>query len=295
MAAIGAALATLAKGPVGIAVPALVAIAYAAWRRDRTVLRRLGLVPVLGTALVAAGLWYLAAFAEQGGAFLDVVLKENLVRFIDTDDARTGHAHGIWYLPVLGLVGILPWVPLLPLAKPARRGDAPLELAAVWALVVLVFFSIANAKRSVYLLPGFPALALLIGTGVAAGGRPLARRLAATYLPALALLGLVALALAASIDPGTLLHRWLKPDDAQGASAIAGAATRYAPLMAMLGLVTLAGAVAIERSRRTGAWLRLTIGVGTIMVLWTATFGAIIHPRSPGHAACGRSWPTWIA
>src|SRR5262249_17819796 len=81
--AVGARLAPLAKGPVGLALPALVAVAYAARERDRAVLRRLGVVPVLGIAAAVAGLWYLAAFAAQGRAFLDVVLRENVVRFID--------------------------------------------------------------------------------------------------------------------------------------------------------------------------------------------------------------------
>jgi 4-amino-4-deoxy-L-arabinose transferase-like glycosyltransferase len=281
LAAGGAALATLAKGPVGLAVPGLVALAYAAWRRDRSVLRRLGLVPVLGTAIGVAGLWYAAAFAQQGGAFLDVVLKENLVRFVDTDDARLGHAHGVLYLPLLGLVGLLPWTPFLPFATPSRRDDA-LALAGVWALVVLVFFSVANAKRSVYLLPALPALALCVGAGVAAGDRPWARRLAAAYLPALVLLGAVALAFATGLDPGGLLHRWLKPDDAHGATAVAGAAARQAPFMAILGIVTLAGAVAIDRSRRAGAWLGVVVGVATLMVLWTAAFDAVIHPAIAG-------------
>jgi hypothetical protein len=284
VAGAGAALATLTKGPVGLAVPALAALAYAAWRRDVAVLRRLGVVPVLGIAALVAGVWYLVAFAEQGRAFFDVVLKENVVRFIDTDDARTGHAHGVLYLPLLGLVGFLPWVPLLPLAVPARRDDEALGFAAVWSGVVLVFFSLANAKRSVYLLPAFPALAVLVGAGVASGARPAARLLAAAYLPALIVLGGVALALAAGIDPGVVLHRWLRPDDARGARALADAAPR-GPLL-ILGCATLVAGVAIERARRAGDWSRLVTIVAVAMIGWTATFDAAIHPaiartRSP--------------
>lgn len=289
-AALGAGLATLAKGPVGLVVPALAAGAFAVWRRDRGMLGRLGVVPVLGAGAAVAALWYAAAFAQHGSAFLDVVLKENLVRFVDTDDAGTGHAHGLFYLPLLGLVGLLPWVPLLPLAR-VRRDDAPLALAAVWAVVVLVFFSVANAKRSVYLLPALPAFALCVGAGIAAGRTGLARRLAVAYLPSLALLGGVAIALAGGVDPGTLLHRWLKPDDAHAASAVAGAARRAWPLMAGLGAVTIAGAIGVERARRAGAWTPLVLGVATLMVLWTATFGAVIHPA----VAATRSLRTFMA
>jgi 4-amino-4-deoxy-L-arabinose transferase-like glycosyltransferase len=283
-ATVGATLATLAKGPVGLAIPALAASAYALWRRDAGVLRRLGVVPVLGVATLVAGAWYLVAFAEQGRAFFDVVLKENVVRFIDTDDARTGHAHGLFYLPLLGLVGWLPWVPLLPLALPRRRDGEALPFAAVWAGVVLVFFSLANAKRSVYLLPAFPALAVLVAAGIAWNGRPAARRLAVTYLPALVLVGALAIAIAAGVDPGVALHRWLRPDDQRGARALAAAAPGV-PL-AVLGVATLVAAVAIERCRRAGEWSRLVAIVAGAMVAWTATFDAAIHPaiartRSP--------------
>lgn len=277
-AAVGAGLAALAKGPIGLALPALAVAAWAAWRRDRTVLQRFGAIPVLAGGMLVAGAWYLAAFAEQGSAFLDVVLKENLVRFIDTDDARTGHAHGPLYLPVLGLVGWLPWVPLLPLAVPERRATPAVRFAATWAVVVLVFFSLANAKRSVYLLPAFPALALCVGAGLAAGVRPFVRRLAAAYLPALVVLGTIALAFAAGLDPGVLLHDWLKPDDAHGASAVAAATAGAAPLVATLGLATIAGAIVVERARRAAKWPRLAFAVAALMVAWTAAFNDVIHP-----------------
>ena len=278
VAAVGAGLAALAKGPVGLALPGLAVATYALWRRDRTAFRRFGVLPVLAAGALVAGAWYGAAFAEQGSAFLDVVLKENLVRFVDTDDARTGHAHGVLYLPVVGLVGLLPWVPLLPFAVPDRRATPRVRFAATWAVVVLVFFSLANAKRSVYLLPAFPALALCIGAGVVACERPLARRLATAYLPALALLGAITLAFAAGLDPGVLLHDWLKPDDAHGASAVAAAAAGEAPLFLLLGLGTIAGALLVERARRAGDWVRLVSVIAALMVVWTAAFNGVIHP-----------------
>jgi 4-amino-4-deoxy-L-arabinose transferase-like glycosyltransferase len=278
VAIVGASLATLSKGPVGLVVPGLAAFAYAAWVHDRTVLRRLGVVWVLGVAGIVAGLWYLIAFAEQGRAFLDVVVKENVVRFVDTDDARTGHAHGAWYLPLLGLVGFLPWVPLLPLAV-ARRGDGEARVfATVWAATVLMFFSLANAKRSVYLLPAFPALALGVGAGLAEGGRPLARRLCAAYLPALLVMGALALALAVGLDPTVLLVGFLKPDDARGATALVAAAAAARSALLVLGGTTVLAALVIERARRAGRWLTLVLGVALLTAAWTATFGATVHP-----------------
>jgi 4-amino-4-deoxy-L-arabinose transferase-like glycosyltransferase len=280
VAAAGATLATLAKGPVALVLPALAAVALAAWERDAGVLRRLGVVPVLGAATVVAGAWYAVAFAEQGRAFVDVVLKENVVRFIDSDDARVGHTHGVFYLPILGLVGLLPWVPLLGLARAGLRAapERPLRLATVWGIVVFVFFSLANAKRSVYLLPAVPALALLVGAGATTANGTVTRRLALVYLPALVLLTLVAAACAAGVDASALVTRWLKPDDARGATAVVAAVATARPLFVALGAVTLGGAVAVEWARRRGAWRRVVLVVAGLAVLWTAVFDACIHP-----------------
>ena len=205
MAAAGAVVATLAKGPVALVLPALVAGVLLVARREWRVLRRLDVITVLLVGGAVAGLWYVAAFAKHGWAFFDIVAKENWLRYIDTEDARTGHSHGFIYLPLVGLVGLMPWTPLLPLAgaplvEPSRRTPA-VTFAASWVTVTLVFFSLAAAKRSVYLLPLFPALALLLALGVEQPPRSgrlawLTRVTSALYAPVLVLLALGAVALA---------------------------------------------------------------------------------------------------
>src|SRR5439155_22065980 len=134
----------------------------------RREVRPLRVVPVLGGAAVLAGLWYAAAFAREGSALLDVVARENWLRFVDPEGAATGHAHAALYLVPLGLVGLLPWTPLLPLALVPLRDrprSAAAALAAAWVATGVVFFSLAAAKRSVYLLPLHPGVALLLGAG----------------------------------------------------------------------------------------------------------------------------------
>jgi len=50
----------------------------------------------------------------------------------------------------------------LAIYKPIRSGDRMQILLLIWALVVLVFFSASHSKLSSYILPAFPALALLV-------------------------------------------------------------------------------------------------------------------------------------
>ena len=165
MAVAGAAIATLAKGPVALVLPALVVGALIAVRRDLSLLGRLGVIPALALGGAIAALWYGAAFARHGREFFDIVARENWLRYVDSEDAGTGHSHGLVYLPLVGLIGILPWTPLLPLAGGARRSAAT-TFAALWVVITLLFFSLADAKRSVYLLPLFPALMLLVALGI---------------------------------------------------------------------------------------------------------------------------------
>jgi 4-amino-4-deoxy-L-arabinose transferase-like glycosyltransferase len=286
LAAAGMALGTLAKGPVALVLPALAIAALAAVRRDTRLPTRLGLPGALAAATVVAGLWYAAALAAEGSAVLGVVVRENLLRFVDTADAGTGHAHGAAYLAGLGLVGLLPWTPLLPLAAAplARRPrhDAA-ALAAAWVATGWAFFALAAAKRSVYLLPLFPAVAMLLGAGVAdppKGGRldTLARTLAGAYLPAALLLAAVAGAYAAGLDPAALLQHWLRPDDAAAAAALLAAARAHRGVLAALGAATAAAAVPLARAVRGGRWRLLVLLVAALALAWTVVFESLVHP-----------------
>jgi 4-amino-4-deoxy-L-arabinose transferase-like glycosyltransferase len=286
MGVAGAAVATLAKGPVALVLPALVVTVMTAIQRDRRLPGRLGVVPVLVGGGAIAALWYGAALARYGRAFFDVVAQENWLRYVDSEDAGTGHSHGLVYLPLVGLVGLLPWTPLLPLAgaplADRARRTPPVVFAAAWVIVTLVFFSLADAKRSVYLLPLFPPLMLLLGLGV---DRPPAGRLggmlrltSALYPAMFLLLGLAAAALASGADVVALLRPWLKPRDAQNTLAIVSVARDTAPVLLVLAGLALAGAWLMLRARRTGDWRRLVQLVAALTVVWTAAIGIWLRP-----------------
>jgi 4-amino-4-deoxy-L-arabinose transferase-like glycosyltransferase len=73
-----------------------------------------------------------------------------------------------YYVPVLlGL--LLPWTWLLPwaLSSRTRWRDPDCRFLAVWASVILVFFSLSRGKLIPYILPALLPLALLLGRGLA--------------------------------------------------------------------------------------------------------------------------------
>jgi 4-amino-4-deoxy-L-arabinose transferase-like glycosyltransferase len=166
-----AGLATLAKGPVGFLPPLLSIVVFLLLSGRRDVLRqmRIGRGCILWAAIVAA--WLLAAAATAGWGYLnELVLRQNFARFF-TPESRgisSGHLRPWYhYLQTLA-VDFLPWSVFLPAAcwvawrEGAWRREPGLRFAASWVIVTVGFLSLSPAKRSVYLLPIFPALALLV-------------------------------------------------------------------------------------------------------------------------------------
>lgn len=152
-----AGLGTLTKGPVAAVVPALVALAYLAWRREVGKLRE---VPwFAGVALYTVlGLgWYGVGYLRHGRPFLDSVLGYYTVnRFVGVVENQAGP---VWYyVPVL-LLGGLPWNAFW-VAWPSvlRKGGDPMPV--VWCAVVLVFFSAAGTKLPNYVLSFYPLAAV---------------------------------------------------------------------------------------------------------------------------------------
>jgi 4-amino-4-deoxy-L-arabinose transferase-like glycosyltransferase len=175
----GMALAALAKGPIGIALPVLVVAFTTAARRDFTPLRRLHVVRGLTVVLAIAGLWYVAALVAGGSRFVaKQILDENLLRLFAGDEYEGGHLHSPLYL-VGGLAtGFLPWTLFLPAPlmvlwsqRRATTARAPEMYLLLVVLVVLLFYSIPASKRSVYLLAAYPALALFVARWWAAAAR----------------------------------------------------------------------------------------------------------------------------
>ena len=159
-------LATLAKGPIGGLLPCLTIGAFLWLRRDWGFLRALHPVATALVVLLIAGSWYALAL-WQGGVrfFLTQIVHENLLAAA----GQEGHEHPFYYfLPGLFL-GMVPWSVFFPalgvsLYRSRRTlSDAKGLYLLVWCGTVFVFFSLPVGKRTVYILPLYPAVALLWG------------------------------------------------------------------------------------------------------------------------------------
>lgn len=164
------ALATLGKGPVGIVLPGLVAVVYLVLRGDLVRLTRMRVLEGGILAVALAGAWYVAAIVQGGRAFVYKQLwVENFGRFLAADATGAGHEHAFYYMIGGFFTGFAPWsffvIPLgIYLCANRRRLEALGYLyPLVWFTVVFVFYSMSESKRTVYLLPIYPAVALLLG------------------------------------------------------------------------------------------------------------------------------------
>jgi 4-amino-4-deoxy-L-arabinose transferase-like glycosyltransferase len=163
-------MSVLAKGLIGIALIAgITIIAYALTRQPRGLSWRAWITGfVIFLAVVA--LWYVPVTLVNGHAFIDeFIIKHHFRRFLTN---RYQHPQPLWFFPAITLAGLMPWTFfLLPATARLRRikprsgepKDTLLTLAWIWLLVPLIFFSISQSKLPSYILPAFPALAIIVG------------------------------------------------------------------------------------------------------------------------------------
>jgi 4-amino-4-deoxy-L-arabinose transferase-like glycosyltransferase len=162
----GMALAVLSKGLIGIVLPGGVLVLYTIASRDWAIWKRLHIAKGLALFLLITAPWFILVSLKNPEFPYFFFIHEHFERFL----LKEHHREGGWYyfIPLL-LVGVLPWLGMLfqGLASGFRREAAanfqPRKLLAVWLIFIFLFFSFSKSKLPSYILPVFPALALLIG------------------------------------------------------------------------------------------------------------------------------------
>ena len=163
--ALGTALAFLSKGLIGILIPGAVASLYLLLRRDwRLLLRARPWWTVIALLLIGAPWVFLVSQRNPEFARFFFV-HEHFERFLTRVHAR--YEPDWFFVPVL-LVGFMPWTALLPATiarswRACRAGECATWMLVLWVLFSFLFFSVSQSKLIPYILPIFPALALLAG------------------------------------------------------------------------------------------------------------------------------------
>ncbi len=153
---VSSAMAVLTKGPVGFVMPALIVFVYLLITDRKEILRPIYYIGSLLT-LVLSGWWYLYQLFENGEVFTEVFFKENIKRVYGLE------ADPFYQYFIDIPVSFLPYSFLVYLALPRSFRDRGLLFPVVWFLSFLVVFSLVRMKLPVYIMPAFPAMALITG------------------------------------------------------------------------------------------------------------------------------------
>ena len=157
-------VAILSKGLIGIVLPGLVLVVYSLAGRDWAVWRRLHILSGATAMLIVVVPWFVLVSARNPEFPHFFFVHEHWERYTTTVHQRGAP---FWYFVPQLLVGFLPWVGLLPRMGAAVRQDArqegfkPALLLAVWVAAIFLFFSLSSSKLPGYIMPVYPALALL--------------------------------------------------------------------------------------------------------------------------------------
>lgn len=162
-------LATLAKGLAGLVLPLAIITPYLVLtRRWKIVLKPRLLVLGALVLLATAAVWYGPVMEKNGREFIDeFFIAHHFERYLSN---KFRHPQPIYFFPLVALAGSFPW--LFYLASNAWRSvrqwretvDDRLRLFLwLWVIAPIVFFSFSGSKLPGYILPIFPAVALIIG------------------------------------------------------------------------------------------------------------------------------------
>jgi 4-amino-4-deoxy-L-arabinose transferase-like glycosyltransferase len=279
--ALGISLSFLSKGLVGILIPVAVAGLYWLVRRDWSLILR---VRPWWTALalaVLAGPWVWLVSRRNPEFAHFFFVHEHFERFLTRVHAR--YEPDWFFIPVL-LLGFMPFTPLLPAVArrtwaACRAGEPAAWMLALWVMFVFAFFSLSQSKLIPYILPLFPALALLSGRTL--DELPLQRLARALWVSAFAWL----------VVAGVALALWLTPAQAARLGVADGPA---APgIIAAFGFGALASGFAAAFARRIGPLGASGLAAcGTLLLLGMALPAADQLPRQrefAGVVAAARS------
>ncbi len=258
-------LGVLTKGPVALALPLMIALPYAGWRRRlRATVDATSVLLFLALVLP----WVVAVSREVPGFLQHALVTETAGRLTTDQLGRTGP---LWYFLAIFPAAALPWSIVVAAGWwSSRRSRSNIDprtvFLALWVLVPLVFFTLSQSKRPQYVLPLIPAISLF----VAGLWQTEHRHLPGVRAAAAVLLGAGVLLLATRVN----IAGWVEAGT-EVSSAIPGTAVALGVICSLAGIAAWFAA-----ARRAATLLALALPVAAIPVVSTQLMDAIGRERS---------------
>lgn len=290
----------LTKGPVGMVLPLLVVALF-------LLIRGMNFWKIFGSFLwvglascILPFLWYWAAYQQGGDEFLQLVMEENVLRFLGKMTYRS-HENPAYYNVITVVAGYVPYTLLMLIALFSLKWKKPRLAPAGWwkrfktyiremddtrlfsllsIVVIFVFYCIPKSKRSVYLLPIYPFIAYFLAEYMLylVRRKPAVLKIFGSIMGVLSLLLLVVF--------GALKMNWIPETIFSGRHAAQNIAfmneLSNLPLGIVAGmvLVIMAGASVFfyySAQNRPASWLPYTI-TGVIFTIFMALDGVFQPP-----------------
>ena len=179
-------LGVLQKGLIGVMLPVMVIVlTFIALNKWKDLIKPVNIIPGVLIFLLVSVPWHILAYNANGQAFLDdYFIKQHFARFLNSSLGLGRKQPFLFFIPVL-IAGFMPWT--FSLVSAIIRGikslikdfkatksfrqifsndtnDRKLLIfASIYEISILLFFSISSTKLPTYILPLFPALALITG------------------------------------------------------------------------------------------------------------------------------------
>jgi len=170
---VGAALAVMSKGLIGIVLPGFVMLSwffmFGRWREISALYLPSGICIFLAIVLP----WHVLVQLKNPEFFHFYFVEQHFTRYFTKAMGR--YQPFYWFVPVL-LIGFFPWVifffarikSLFPSFWATRATKHREIFLLLWAIEIFFFFSFSDSKLIPYILPCFPPLALLVGLSFSA-------------------------------------------------------------------------------------------------------------------------------
>lgn len=264
-------LSVMVKGPAGAVLIVITIAAFLLIRRQGRKFAEM--MPLIGMVIFIAIVlpWYVLVERETGGTFLrEFIVHQNLQRAMGEDFHHNMPFY--FYLPIF-IVGFFPWSVFVPLAwrsyvkiKPSDKlGEAALFMA-IWIVSIVGIFSVSRSKLPSYILPIFPASAMLVGL-------TWDRAILSNKLYALKRYTAACAVIAIGIMAALLIAESFLP------RPIPGLTSALVPMSVSLVTGTVLATVLLRMNRAVGAFAALCGGIAVFLMI-AAGIGLPIAARS---------------
>lgn len=154
------AFATLSKGLIGVVLPAGVIFCFMLFTRDWRILKRLFLSPaILVFFLLCVPPFYLIC-KKNPDFFYFFFVQEHFLRYTTK---MHGRYEPFWFFIPIIIGGFFPWLGglFISLKNYFTKKEYNIYLI-LWIVIITAFFSASHSKLVPYIIPVYPALAILI-------------------------------------------------------------------------------------------------------------------------------------